>query len=142
MEKTEREIKDEIRRLRWEAEAMEAQRKINEFVGMGFRSWQNHKDVNEGDAVVTVHNDYTVGFIPHVDLKNWSFYIQKTSARVIWKPSKERWITTPDAISANGSENHSKGTGTTQSDMLSHTGPLPLYLTNHGTRTEYRHRLS
>lgn len=74
MEKTEREIQDEVRRLRWEAEAMEAQMKINQFVGMGFRSWQNHKDVNEGDAVVTVHNDYTVGFIPHVDLKNWSFY--------------------------------------------------------------------
>ena len=71
---SEREIQDEIRRLRWEADAKEAQMKINRFSQMGFKSWQTHEDVKDGDAIVSIRNDYSIGFIPHVELKNWTWY--------------------------------------------------------------------
>lgn len=71
---TDKETQAEIRRLRWEADAKEAQMKINRFTQMGFKCWEDRNDVREGDAIVTVHNDYTLGFIPHVELKNWTWY--------------------------------------------------------------------
>lgn len=67
-------IQDEIRRLRWEADVKEAQMKINRFTQIGFKCWQDREDVKEGDAIVTVRNDYTLGFIPHVELKEWTWY--------------------------------------------------------------------
>lgn len=69
-----KDIQDEIRRLRWEADVKEAQMKINRFTQMGFKCWEDRKDVKEGDAIVTVRNDYTLGFIPHVELKEWTWY--------------------------------------------------------------------
>lgn len=69
------EIRNRITRLRWEADAMEAQMKIDSLAKMGFRSWDGDRsDLKDGDFIIKADNDYKFGVIPSVQMKDWTWY--------------------------------------------------------------------
>ena len=87
---TDQEIRNEIARLRMQADAMESQMFANRICNMGFEPWGSSKNPNWGEALITVHRDRSFGFIPSVEMENWSWYDldywarpQDLSARVI-----------------------------------------------------------
>lgn len=71
---TEQETRNEIARLRMQADALESQMFANRICGMGFEPWGSSKCPNEGETLITVHRDGAFGFIPYVEMKYWSWY--------------------------------------------------------------------
>lgn len=71
---TEQETRNEIARLRMQADAMEAQMFADHVCSMGFEPWGSSERPNEGEALITIRRDRSFGFIPGVAAKYWSWY--------------------------------------------------------------------